>query len=97
MQIALCGLATFTRAPIGTKKWRCTAGWGREFPGILERLEPLFTPKNLLVYTYTLDLISRAGQTEIPDFRVLIWTANQLLGGFDFRDGAEKVEVHVHP
>ena len=60
-------------------------------------IRTIFHPKNLLVYTYTLDLISGAGQTEIPDFWGLIWTANQLLGGFDFWGRAGKVEVHVHP
>ena len=52
--------------------------------------EPLFTPKNLLVYAYTLDLISGVGQREIPDFRGLIWTVNQLSGGFDFRGRADR-------
>ena len=47
-----------------------------------------FHPKNL---------ISGVGQTEMSDFWELILTANQLLGGFDFQGGAEKVEVHVHP
>ena len=54
------------RVPIGTKKWGCTTGRGREIRGILE---PLFTPKNLLVYSYTLDLISGAlGRQKSPIF-----------------------------
>ena len=62
-----------SRAPIGTKKWWCTTGQEGEFWGIWE---PLFT----MFYSKWQYLISGAGQTEIHDFRGLIWITNQLSG-----------------